>query len=200
MTILLNRGANSIYNSKCGKKKHEVPVTLKINGNEHVRGPRRMFMYVLFYYCLFVYLCMRMSTSKRMYNEIINIQVHRSEVHCGSAVRFGQALPGFIITAHHLYAAVIGLLAVWRHNKPKPKPKTELNWSVIRSELPCYGPFCGRWDSECSYVCVVYWTEVNLKILKTTFINRTRLRTKGQSAGYPQAQIEINSNSFQRQV
>jgi len=33
--------------------------------------------------------------------------------------------------------------------------------------------------------------EVSIKILRTTLINRTRLRTKGQSAGYPQAQIEI---------
>ena len=29
-----------------------------------------------------------------------------SKVHCGSAVRFGQALPGFLITAHHLYASL----------------------------------------------------------------------------------------------
>ena len=44
------------------------------------------------------------------------------------------------------------------------------------------------------YVCIVYWIEVHLKILKTTLINRTRLRTKGQPAGYPQAQIEFTSN------
>ena len=25
----------------------------------------------------------------------------------GSAVRFGQALPGFLITAHHLYASLL---------------------------------------------------------------------------------------------
>jgi len=29
---------------------------------------------------------------------------HVSRVHCGSAVRFGRALPGFHITAHHLAA------------------------------------------------------------------------------------------------
>jgi len=29
------------------------------------------------------------------------------EVHCGSAVRFGQALPGYLITAHHLYACLM---------------------------------------------------------------------------------------------
>jgi len=50
------------------------------------------------------------------------------------------------------------------------------------------------------YVRIVYWIEVNLKNLKTTLINRTQLRTKGQSAGYLQAQIEITSNSFQRRA
>jgi len=29
-----------------------------------------------------------------------------SKVHCGSAVRFSQALPGFLNTAHHLYASL----------------------------------------------------------------------------------------------
>jgi len=29
--------------------------------------------------------------------------IHVSQVHCRSAVRFGQALPGCLITAHHLY-------------------------------------------------------------------------------------------------
>jgi len=40
-------------------------------------------------------------------------------------------------------------------------------------------------------MCVI---EVNLNILKTTLINRTRLRTKG--AGYPQAQMSalVSSN------
>jgi len=32
--------------------------------------------------------------------------IHVSEVYCGSAVRFGQALPGYLITAHHLYASL----------------------------------------------------------------------------------------------
>jgi len=40
------------------------------------------------------------------------------------------------------------------------------------------------------YVCIVYWIEVNLKILKTTLINRTWLSTKGQSASNPKAQIQ----------
>ena len=30
-----------------------------------------------------------------------------TQVHCGSVVRFGQALPGYLITAHHLYASLL---------------------------------------------------------------------------------------------
>ena len=37
---------------------------------------------------------------------IFQNNIHVSKVHCGSAVRFGQALPGFLITAHHLYASL----------------------------------------------------------------------------------------------
>ena len=33
--------------------------------------------------------------------------IHVCEVHCGSAVRFGKALPDYLITAHHLYACLL---------------------------------------------------------------------------------------------
>jgi len=48
----------------------------------------------------------------------------------------------------------------------------------------------------------VYVSFIRLRLTKTslTLINRTRLRTKGQSAGYPQAQIEVTSNSSHRQA
>jgi len=48
----------------------------------------------------------------------------------------------------------------------------------------------------------MYVSFIGLRLTKTslTLINRTRLRTKGQSAGYPQAQIGITSNSFQRRA
>jgi len=48
----------------------------------------------------------------------------------------------------------------------------------------------------------MYVSFIGLKLTKTsrTLINRTRLRTKDQSAGYPQAQIGITSNSFQRRA
>jgi len=37
---------------------------------------------------------------------IRQINIHMSEVHRGSAVEFGRALPGYPITAHHLYASL----------------------------------------------------------------------------------------------
>ena len=48
----------------------------------------------------------------------------------------------------------------------------------------------------------MYVSFIGLRLTKTslTLINRTRLRTKGQSAGYPQAQIGITSNSFQHRA
>ena len=51
------------------------------------------------------------------------------------------------------------------------------------------------------YVFIYGWL-IGLRLTKTslTLINRTRLRTKGQFAGYPQAQIEITSYSFQRRA
>jgi len=38
---------------------------------------------------------------------LLQNNIHVSEVHCRSAVRFGQALPGFLITAHHLCASLM---------------------------------------------------------------------------------------------
>jgi len=50
---------------------------------------------------------MRMSTSKQH-----STNIHVSEVHCGSAVRFSQALRGFLVTLPVCISAVIGLLPV----------------------------------------------------------------------------------------
>ena len=49
---------------------------------------------------------------------------------------------------------------------------------------------------------LMYVSFIGLRLTKTSpaLINHTRLRTKGQSAGYPQAQIGITSNSFQRRA
>ena len=38
---------------------------------------------------------------------LLQNNIHVSEVHCESAVRFGQALLGFLITAHHVYASLL---------------------------------------------------------------------------------------------
>ena len=38
---------------------------------------------------------------------LLQTNIHLSEVNCGSAVRFGQALPGYLITAHHLHASLL---------------------------------------------------------------------------------------------
>ena len=38
---------------------------------------------------------------------LLRNNIYVSEVHCGSAVRFSQALPGCLITAHHLCASLM---------------------------------------------------------------------------------------------
>jgi len=52
---------------------------------------------VLFLACL--YICVR--------EFLLQNNIHMSEVHCGSAVRLSQALPGYFITAQHLYACLM---------------------------------------------------------------------------------------------
>jgi len=56
--------------------------------------------------CVFVDVCF-------VYSSFVCIfafaYIFKSKVHCGSAVRFGQALPGYPITAHHLYAFLLYL-------------------------------------------------------------------------------------------
>ena len=63
-------------------------------------------MYVLFcssFVCISAYANVYFNTTE---HEMILHQnnIHMSKVQCGSAVRFGQALPNYLITAHHLYA------------------------------------------------------------------------------------------------
>jgi len=55
----------------------------------------------------------------------VKSKFHMSGVHCESAVRFGQAVPAYLITAHHLCAFLLYLLrgcfqnkvAVWQLSK-----------------------------------------------------------------------------------
>jgi len=76
----------------------------------------------LFYSSFVVYLRMQISTLK---------QIDEFKVHCGSAVRFGQALPGFLITVPPSVCvpAVLGALAVWIQNQNK-------KWKWLRK---CFG-------------------------------------------------------------
>jgi len=60
---------------------------------------------VLFLVCLYICVCeCLLENNMRMYT---SINIHRSKVHCRSAVRFGQVLPGYLTTAHHLYASLM---------------------------------------------------------------------------------------------
>jgi len=40
-------------------------------------------------------------------NAPLRNNIHVSKVHCRSAVRFGRMLPGYPITAHHLYMVLM---------------------------------------------------------------------------------------------
>jgi len=65
--------------------------------------------FIVFLY-IFVCKCLLQNNNHKTVAKqtIILLQnnIHVCEVHCGSAVRFGQALPGLLITAHHLYASL----------------------------------------------------------------------------------------------
>jgi len=67
--------------------------------------------FVLFIICLYICVCeclLQNNNHKIKHkNNTTSIQHHMYEVHCGSTVRFGQALPGYLITAHHLYACLM---------------------------------------------------------------------------------------------
>ena len=58
-------------------------------------------------FLVFLYVCVcecLLQSNMRMYT---STNTHRSEVHCGSAVRFSQVLPGYLITAHYVYASLL---------------------------------------------------------------------------------------------
>jgi len=85
--------------------------------------------FVLILVCLYVCVCeCLLQNNMRMYT---SINIHRSEVHCGSAVPFGQALPGFLNTAPPSVcaSAVLGALAVWIQNQKKK--------NIFKSKVHC---------------------------------------------------------------
>jgi len=56
----------------------------------------------------------------------------RPRVHCGSSDQFGQALPGYLITAHHLYA--FESLIVCQYNSSSDREQTMTNIQKSCSE------------------------------------------------------------------
>ena len=71
---------------------------IKINNNSNLHpSPKQCNVKIQkFLVCLYFCVC----------ECLLQNNIHVSEVHCGSALRFGQALPGYFITAHHLYASL----------------------------------------------------------------------------------------------
>jgi len=63
--------------------------------------------FVLFLVCLYVCVCeCLLHNDTQMLRQI---KFHTSRVHCGSAVRFCQAVPPYLITAHHLCSFLLYL-------------------------------------------------------------------------------------------
>ena len=91
-------------------------------------------------YCLFVYLCMRMSTSKQHPYVLGPLQECRS-------IRsdWGDSGLPYYYTPLLCISAVIGLLAVWRHNKPKTKNQ---NINTSQSVVFLATLFGGGWPAE----------------------------------------------------
>jgi len=73
---------------------------------------------------------------------------------------------------------------------------------LLRSALPLSVNLNRYATKVATHMNVLYVSFIGLRLTKTslTLINRTRLRTNGQSAGYPQAQIGITSNSLKRRA
>jgi len=59
------------------------------------------------YVCISAYVNVYFKTTNINKKTQFQNNTHMSEVHCRSAVRFGQVLPGYLITAHHLYACLL---------------------------------------------------------------------------------------------
>jgi len=57
--------------------------------------------------------------------------IHVSKVHCGSAIRFGQALPGYLITAHRLCVFLLYLARYLCGGFQQGKKKSQNNSEII---------------------------------------------------------------------
>ena len=79
-------------------------------------------MFYSSFVCIFAYASVYFKTTIIQQNiKIILLQnnIYVSGIHCVSAVQFGQALPGFLITAPPsvCVSAVLDSLAVWMQNQ-----------------------------------------------------------------------------------
>jgi len=84
------------------------------------------------------------------------INIYWSEVHCGSAVRFGKALPGFLITAPPSVrvSAVPGALAVWIQNQKKKIAPQEKKKEITQTLKQNKQKLPRRPSSPPSFVCL----------------------------------------------
>ena len=116
--------------------------------------------------CISVYANVYLKTTIIKQNiKIILLQnnIHVSEDHCGNVVRFGQALPGVLLTPLVCISVVIGLLPVWRDNKPKTENQERnffcdsllnilapITIRILFTHLLSYSHVCFVW---LSYIC-----------------------------------------------
>jgi len=126
---------------------------------------------VLFLVCLYVCVCeCLLQNNMRMYT---SINIHRSEVHCGSAVRFGQALPGLLITAPPsvCVSAVLSALVVWIQNQKKvAKGHTPEVVGRHRSIIRIYAQQTS--STRCSFVLTLFIFKAPNYMLAQTLTER----------------------------
>jgi len=81
----------------------------------------RYLCFVLFLVCLYVVCLYAHVYFKTICKCIHQINIHRSEVHCGSAFEPGGSSLPYYCTPPVCVPAVLGALAVWRLSKTKQK-------------------------------------------------------------------------------
>jgi len=90
-----------------------IHIILMLNIN-NVYKPKLNLLELIFVWFYSSFVCMSayanvFSTTICEYLRQINIPGPISRVHCGSSVRFGQAVPAYLISAHHLNAFLMYL-------------------------------------------------------------------------------------------
>jgi len=80
---------------------------IRINDNSNLHLYINNEMQKIKFHYVFVFCSIPRLLYRCVFKYLLENNIIVSGVHCGSAVRFGQALPGFLITAHHLYASLL---------------------------------------------------------------------------------------------